>query len=103
MKAGHSSYLCLLVIAVSFDWGEAGKEKTKDVKKKPIAVTDPKSLRSLQDWANLGKTVLRLSCDAIGLPMEGSTTELATRLHQFYSSISHDTSATGSGSGMYVI
>ena len=91
------------IITIGFDCGDAGKEKVKDVKKKPVAVTDPKGMRSLQDWTNLGKVSLRLSCEAIGLPSEGSTTELATRLHGFYYSLSQQSTSTGAGSGMYVL
>ena len=48
----------------------AGKDKI--VLKKPIAVTDPMGLRSLEDWINLGEVVLRKSCIAAKIPSSGS-------------------------------
>ena len=63
-----------------------GKEKV--VKKRPVAVTDPWSLRSLDDWIDLGLTVLQKSCEAAALPTAGSITTLARRLYHFYNNLS---------------
>ena len=63
-----------------------GKEKV--VKKRPVAVTDPWSLRTLDDWIDLGLTVLQKSCEAAALPSSGSITTLARRLYHFYNTLS---------------
>ena len=66
----------------------ATKDKKKDTKKKPIAVTDPLGLRSFEDWVNLGEDVLSLSCRVASLPAEfsaeGTICEMARRLFEYY-------------------
>ena len=64
----------------------AGKDKI--VKKRPIAVTDPWSVRSLEDWINLGELVLKKSCVAANLCQTGSILTLSRRLYQFYNELS---------------
>ena len=64
----------------------AGKDKT--VKKRPIAVTDPWSVRSLEDWINLGELVLKKSCVAANLCQTGSILTLSRRLFHFYNELS---------------
>ena len=64
----------------------AGKDKI--VKKRPIAVTDPWSVRSLEDWINLGEMILKKSCVAANLCQTGSILTLSRRLFQFYNELS---------------
>ena len=77
-------FLCWGCVCIGFV--PAAKEKI--VKKRPIAVSDPWSLRSLDDWINLGHSVLKKSCEAANLPSTGSITMLARRLLNFYQGIS---------------
>ena len=63
--------LCLWVVS-------GGKDRV--VKKKPIAVTDPLRLRSLEEWINLGKEALIKSCEAAGIATRGSIVQMAKRL-----------------------
>ena len=62
--------------------------KDKIVKKRPIAVTDPWSVRSLEEWINLGELVLKKSCVAANLCQTGSIITLARRLFNFYNELS---------------
>ena len=62
--------------------------KDKIVKKRPIAVTDPWSLRSMDEWINLGELVLKKSCVAANLCQSGSILTLARRLFTFYNELS---------------
>ena len=62
----------------------ANTVKEKTVKKRPVAVSDPWGLRSLEDWVNLGLVVLKKSCEAANLSPNGSSTTLARRLYHFY-------------------
>ena len=64
----------------------SGKDKV--VKKRPVAVTDPWSLRTLNDWVNLGEAVLKKSCMAANLSPRGSIVVLARRLFHFYANLS---------------
>ena len=60
------------------------KEKSKVTRKKPMAVTDPRNMRTLEDWINLEGEVLEKSCKAVKLPADGTLTEMARSLMQFY-------------------
>ena len=64
----------------------SGKDKV--VKERPIAVTDPWSVRSIDDWINLGDLVLKKSCLAANLSQTGSITTLARHLFNFYNELS---------------
>ena len=73
----------------------AGKDKS--VKKKPIAVTDPLGLRTLEDWLNLGEVVLKKSCLAVKIPMSGSAVTMARRLLNYYRRLGASSTTTVSG------
>ena len=53
-------------------------------RKKPVAVTDPRGFRTLDEWINLGEESLRLSSQGALLPEEGGVAGMARRLHIFY-------------------
>ena len=65
----------------------ATKDRERSTRKKPIAVTDPYHLRSVDDWFELGDTVLKKSCEAANLPQTGGLLAMATRLEAFYGSM----------------
>ena len=75
-------FLALLIL-VFFRFTFATKIKSS-VRKRPVAVTDPYSLRTLEDWINLGKEVLIKSCEVAALPTTGEITSLARRLKLYY-------------------
>ena len=64
------------------------KEKAKVTRKKPMAVTDPQNMRTLEDWVNLEREVLEKSCKAVKLPADGTLTEMARNLMHFYRQLS---------------
>ena len=72
--------LLLLVLGTSM----GTKEKSKITRKKPMAVTNPQNMRTLEDWINLEREVLEKSCKAVKLPADGTLTEMARSLMQFY-------------------
>ena len=74
---------CFLLPSPWFDGVHAGKEK-QTTKKRPVAVTNPYAIKSLEEWINLGKTVLEKSCTAANLPVSGSIVTMARRLWRFY-------------------
>ena len=65
----------------------AGKDKP--VKKRPVAVTDPMGMRSLDDWINLGRDVLVKSCAAANLPATGTAFGMASRLYHYYATFNN--------------
>ena len=78
------------------------KEKSKVTRKKPMAVTGPQNMRTLEDWINLESEVLEKSCKAVKLPANGTLREMARSLMQFYRRLdTHgypDTHGTSTGS-----
>ena len=74
-----------MVVLVLASGGRGTKQK--ETRKRPVPVTDPMSLRSLQDWVDLGKEALALSCSAVNISPVGATETLARRLFDFYSSL----------------
>ena len=62
--------------------------KDKTVKKRPVAVPDPWSLRRFADWVTLGESVLQKSCIAANLSPNGPLTSLARSLLTFYQHLS---------------
>ena len=89
--------VCVLIVMVAWfaEMTAAGKDKQrkkkggKEVKKRPVAVTDPTGLRSKEDWLNLGTQVLTLSCEAADIPT-GTLVEMANRLHGFYQDMTNN-------------
>ena len=71
--------LWILVLGTSM----GTKEKSKVTRKKPIAVTNPQNMRTLEEWINLEREVLEKSCKAVKLPSDGTLMEMAS-LMQFY-------------------
>ena len=76
----------LFTILISINIALGGKEK-KATRKKPMAVSDPRNMRSLEDWRDLDRECLELSCSAVGMTTEGTIEELARSLHNYYRAI----------------
>ena len=76
----------VLVVNVLLSPCWAGKEK-KQVRKKNVPVTDPLCLRTIDDWINLGKESLVLSCNAAGILPSSSITHMARSLYGFYQAL----------------
>ena len=72
----------LLILVLGTSMGT--KEKSKVTRKKPIAVTDPQNMRTLEEWINLEREILEKSCKVVKLPSDGTLTEMARSLMQFY-------------------
>ena len=72
----------LLILVLGTSMGT--KEKSKVTRKKPIAVTDPQNMPTLEEWINLEREILEKSCKAVKLPSDGTLTEIARSLMQFY-------------------
>ena len=85
MMLGYSTALPLLFLWLVVV--KAGKDKS--VKKRPVAVSDPMGLRSLDDWNKLGRDVLTKSCKAANLPTSGTNFGMASRLFHYYATFNN--------------
>ena len=76
----------LFTIILTINIALGGKEK-KVTRKKPIAVTDPLNMKTLEEWRELGRECLERSCSAVEMSTEGTIEELARSLHNYYRAI----------------
>ena len=93
----------LLILVLGTSMGT--KEKSKVRRKKSIAVTDPQNMRTLEEWINLEREVLEKLCKAVKLPSDGTLTEMARSLMQFYRQLNThghpDTHGTSMGTHLH--